>query len=189
MNDLDKLITEAYNLYSKKNFTDAAKIYLKLSNEGHVDSQIFYGWMLFNGEGVVSNPEKAAKLFEKAALLGSIKGAYYFGSFLRASGKYDKAFTWYLSAANKGDIPSKFRVGYSFSRGLGVKVNIQKAYRYLSEASESGHVFALREISLLDISGNRGFKKRLYGLLGFVYSLSFGIVLAFVNKSSFKLRT
>ena len=91
-------------------------------------------------------------------------------------------------AANKGDSPATFRLGYSYVKGKGTPVNILQGYKYLLSAMASGHIFALREVAILDLKGNRGFLRRITGLWLLIYAICLGIVISLINRYSEKLR-
>ena len=107
---------------------------------------------------------------------------------LTQHGKHEEALKWYLMAANKGDSPATFRLGYSYVKGKGTPVNILQGYKYLLSAMASGHIFALREVAILDLKGNRGFLRRITGLWLLIYAICLGIVISLINRYSEKLR-
>ena len=109
--------------------------------------------MIANGIGIEADSKAAGVWFERAALLGSAQGAFYYGRFLTQHGKHKEALKWYHIAANKGYSPAIFRLGYSFVKGKGSPVNIPKGYKYLLSAMACGpHLCGKR-------SCNFGFKR------------------------------
>jgi len=87
-------LNKAENYYNKGDYASAYKYYLSLAQGGHADSQVFIGWMLLNGIGINKDTNKAAYWFERAASLGSVRGAFYFGRFLTSKEQHKEALKW-----------------------------------------------------------------------------------------------
>ena len=117
----NELLLEAARLYAKEAYSQAFRIYRKLADSGHPESQVFLGWMFAEGKGVETSQKDAAKWFRRAALLGSAKGAFYMGRLLASEAKYADAVLWYQRSAADGYPPSQFRLGVSYLRGEGVQ--------------------------------------------------------------------
>jgi len=188
MTNLNDDLRDAEESYHRKDYTDAYEKYLALSKNGHGDSQVFLGWMIQNGIGTNIDISESALWFERAALLGSVQGAFYFGRYLTTQGKHEEALKWYRSATSKGDIASIFRVGYSLVRGKGTAIDIPQGYKYLLSAAASGNIFAKREVGILDVKGNRGFIRRITGFFGLLYVICLGIIISLINTNSDRLR-
>ncbi len=58
MNDLSEQLNEAENCYQKKEYQVAFDKYLELAQEGHVQSQVFVGWMYASGIGTPIDKKK-----------------------------------------------------------------------------------------------------------------------------------
>lgn len=164
----NELLANASRAYSTGKFAEAFSLYKDLAQGGHAESQVFVGWMLLEGKGVVSNPTEAAQWFERASSLGSPQGGFYWARYLTAQGRHCDAFNWYQKAAALNYLPAIFWVGYAFAKGKGTSPDIQKAYKYLERAKEQGHLYAQRELAVLDLQGHRGFMCRLIGASSFV---------------------
>lgn len=61
------------------------------------------------------------------------KGNKYF-----AKGKYEKAFKYFMLAADEGNRDAMFDVGTMYWKGVGVKQNYKKAIEYLKKLSDEG---------------------------------------------------
>lgn len=188
MTSLDDDLRSAQESYQRKDFVRAYNKYLSLSKNGHGDSQVFLGWMIQNGIGTQIDLNESALWFERAASLGSVQGAFYYGRYLTTQGRDEQALEWYRTAANKGDIASIFRVGYSLVRGKGTAIDIHKGYQYLLSAAADGNIFAKREVGILDVKGNRGFIYRVTGFFGLLYAIFSGIIVSLINSNSDSLR-
>lgn len=187
MSNLKNDLKDAESCYSRGDYRGAYDRYLSLAEAGHTDSQVFVGWMLLNGVGIERTPEGASYWFQRAASLGSARGAFYYGRFLTSQGSHEDALEWYRVAARKNDLPGLFRVGYSLARGKGAAVNLEEAYKYLIAAAKRGHVFALREVSIQNLKGGRGMFGRMIGPFLFLYSITLGFFLALKDRFSERL--
>ena len=49
----------------------------------------------------------------------------------------DKAFEWYLKAAENGSTEAQFNVGVCYLNGHGVEKNSEKAIHYFTQAAEN----------------------------------------------------
>lgn len=177
---LHELLRKASGAYAAGRFADAFSLYKELAQGGHGESQVFVGWMLLNGIGVTANSAEAADWFERSARLGSPQGTFYWARYLTSQGRHRDAFAWYQKAAALNYLPGIFWAGYCFAKGKGVSPNICMAYKYLAQATEQGHLFAQRELAVLDVKGHRGFLYRITGTVSFIGAVLRSI---FVSKS------
>lgn len=178
---------EAEAAYRSGQHLVAFALYASLGSQGHVESQVMAAWMTLNGMGVARDPESAMRWFEKAAALGSAHGNFYLARYLTSLGRHQEAHSHYARAAQTGHLPSIFWMGHSAARGKGTRADPAEAYRYLTLAAKRGHVWALRELGLLDMKGGRGFAARPLGVVEFLVALVAGLVLGMINKDSERL--
>ncbi|WP_180815219.1 tetratricopeptide repeat protein [Ralstonia pickettii] len=183
-----ELLTDAAKLCGKAEYARAFVIYRQLAESGHLESQVFLGWMLAAGKGVQANREQAVYWFRRAARLGSASGAFYLGRLLTKEAKHAEAVDWYRRSAREGYSPSQYWLGLCYLRALGVPKDLALACRYLEPAKANGHFFAWRELAVLDIQGRRGVARRLLGVGDFLLVLLFGSAVAFYNPYSDSLR-
>ena len=162
----------------------AFDLYKQVADSDHVDSQVFVAWMLENGVGCAENRALSWIYLERAAALDNLIGCFYLGCRLTADGEHDKAFGYYSRGANCGYLPSMFRVGYSLSRGNGVRIDLARAYRTLWAAAVRGHALALREIASLDMKGRRGLFWMPLGVIEFFIAVLWGLVVLAFNRYS-----
>lgn len=181
-------LAAAESAYRKHDYALAFNLYLRLAEEGQVESQLMVAWLLLKGLGVVQDEEGSARWFERAAALGSPQGGFYYARYLTRLGRYQEARSHYASAAQTGHLPSMFWLGYASAQGKGAELNLVEGYRYLKQAARGGHVHALREIAILDLQGHRGFLWRLIGAIEFCAAVMGAFVLTFVDPESDRLR-
>jgi uncharacterized protein len=188
VNRFERDLEKAARRYSEGDFKSAYEQYLKLAKEGNGESQVFVGWMLEQGIGANRNSDSAKDWFKRAANLGSLQGAFYYALHLIKHGEYEEAFTWITKAASKGDVPSIFRLGHMYVHGRGTNINIEKGLYYLESAAKQGHIYAKRELTVLDMKGHRGLIKKLLSPINFLYVLFLGLVTVIRDKHSDDIR-
>lgn len=174
--------------FRRKDYITAAEIYGRLADKDHVESIVMLGWLQLNGFGLARDEAKAIDSFRRAARLGSSAGQFYYARYLTKVAKHVEAFPLYRSASATGHLPSTFWVGYSAARGLGIEKNVPQAYQFLLLAASRGHLQALREISVLDIHGNRGFWWRFLAPLTFTVAVIGAFVVGIAKPESDVLR-
>jgi hypothetical protein len=187
MDSLNKALEEAAYCFHSGQYLAAYEKYHRLAEQGHAESQVFIGWMLFTGTGVGQDIKIASHWFHRAAALGSVRGAFYCGRYLTTQGEHKEALVWYKKAAFNGDVPATFRVGYSLVRGKGAKADFHSGLNYLKEAAKLGSVFAVREIAIQDIIGKRGVLHRVTGVLLYVYAIILGVTITYMKRDSERL--
>ncbi len=188
MNDINDVLKIAEELYNKKDYKNSFLQYMNAAKSGHIESQTFVGWMLFNGIGIEKNIDEALYWFKISSDNGSVDGEFYYARTLTSTGKHAEAYKIYYQLSNSGNLASIFRVGHSLIHGKGVEIDCNKGYHYLSIAASEGHVFALREIALLYIGGYKGPWFRIVGVYRFFYAFIKGIIVGNINGYSEKLR-
>jgi len=154
--DDKQLHVAAADHLAKKNYVEAFRIYEQLASKGYGECQVYVGWMLHEGIGVVSNRAQALEHFRQAAQQGHPKGMFYVGRALTAESKHSDAFFWYQNAAVNGYMPAVYRLGIAYLDGLGVPINRSLGISSLRRAASSGHILAKRELALRSIRGELG---------------------------------
>lgn len=76
-----------------------------------------------------------------------------------------KAFTWFLKAAQQGDIDSQVEVGIAYRDGDGVKKNLKEAIKWLEMATSSGDMQGRFELAMLRMHKSRPERERKIGLV------------------------
>lgn len=109
---------------------------------GNAEAQYRFGDMLYNGDGVQRNLDKAIYWYKLAANNGHNIAQYNLGK-IYESGKNDAdAANWYSIAANNGNIDAKFNIATMYETGRGIKKNISEAIKWYKDAAKSGHVYS-----------------------------------------------
>lgn len=178
----------AAQAFASKQYGLAYSLYEDLAKQGHADSQVFVGWMLTEGRGVVSNVARATEWFERAAAMGSPQGAFYLARAMTAANEHETALALYKRSAAANYLPAIFWVGYANARAKGTPRDVTTAYQFLCQAESRGHIYAAREIALLDMQGNRGALRRVSGVINFSLTLAWGTLLGMFDQNSERLR-
>ena len=70
--------------------------------------------------------------------------AYFYGNGVELN--YDKAFRWYLKAANAGHPGAEFSLGWMYENGRGVAKDLEKAERWYRKAADHGDLDAKKKL-------------------------------------------
>ncbi len=109
------------------------------------------GDMYYWGLYVKEDKEKAFSLYDKSIEEGNISLYYKVGKLYETEDNIEKALLNYYKGHANGDIKSTQRLGIMYLNGEGVKVNKEKALRYINLAVEEGdaHSIYIMGITLL----------------------------------------
>lgn len=137
--------SEGYTLYKQKNFTEAAEIFKKLSDEGNSKAQTRLGFMYYKGLGVKKDFENAVKYYKLAiennendrAALTNLGWMYQRGWGVNKNLKLSSEL--YLKAAEMNYAAAQNKIAESFEFGRGVKKNYEKAIYWYEQASKNGY--------------------------------------------------
>ncbi len=116
------------------------------------------GVKYMNGDGVEQSFEKAAELYEKAAILGLAEAqkelavCYHCGYGIPPSS--ETAAYWYQKAADQGHIDATSALASCYQFGDGVKEDAKKAAELYEKAAVAGHSDAQRLLGDCYLHGN-----------------------------------
>ena len=97
-----------------------------------------YGCMVFEGEGVLKDEDKAAEIFTKAANLGDGNSMVLLGELAEKRDDMELSFQWYKKAADAGNAEGLVKTGKYYQDGKGVKQDKKEAAHYFFMAAELG---------------------------------------------------
>ena len=66
---------------------------------------------------------------------------------------YNKAFQWYLKAAEQGDANAQMNLGLMYKQGVPVDFNEDEAFKWFSKAAEQGEAIAQQNVGLMYAQG------------------------------------
>lgn len=91
------------------------------------------------GRGVRKNVDKAANLYLKAYLQGSVEAQYCLGRIYEAKNMIGTAISYYRGAAIKGHAESQYTLGKMYSDDTGGMKHLNAASEWFRRAAEQGH--------------------------------------------------
>jgi TPR repeat protein len=121
---------------------EAARLFLKAAETGHVPSMTNYALLAKDGVGVAKSDTEAAKWFLKAAEAGNdaamtnLAGLYETGR--GATKDVTEAARWYRRASDAGNAIATHRLALMYEAGRGVAKDDSEAVRLLRSASDKG---------------------------------------------------
>ncbi|MDR4494815.1 MAG: SEL1-like repeat protein [Nitrospirales bacterium] len=134
---------EGVRLYKAKDYTGAAKVFLKLAEQGYTKAQVQIGYQYAYGEGVRQNADEAVRWYRKAADQGNAKAQSNLGKMyedgLGVKEDWAEAVRWYRKSAEQGYAEGQFNLGRAYQFGLAVPQNRQEAIRWFDRAGDQGH--------------------------------------------------
>ena len=105
--------------------------------------------------GLRKNKVLATEYYKKAALAGSVQGAYNLGVMLRDAEGVPRdlagASKYFRMAAEKGDTKACTNYGIALMRGDGVATDLEEAKKWLRKAEKDGDELAVQELEKLDM--------------------------------------
>lgn len=189
---MDPLLQEqgavANALFDKGMFIEALEKYRLLAEAGSVEAQMRLGWMYQTGRGVKVNLDEARQWYLKAAEGKSPEARFYLGRLYRQERQYQEAMSWFRQSAMQNYLPSIYQLGVMYELGEGVERDKEQAYKYYEQAAKMGHLRAQRDMGLLMIKGNRGFKQIPQGILTLARIPYSAISLALKDPQSDRIR-
>ncbi|MCB1420883.1 MAG: SEL1-like repeat protein [Nitratireductor sp.] len=121
----------------------AATWYQKAADLGHGPSQYRLGNFYEKGHGVTADTDKAAEWYTKAAAAGNALAMHNLAvlnvqGLLGSEPDMETAIGWFEKAANLGVKDSQVNLGILYTRGMGVKADLEQAYKWFAIAAKGG---------------------------------------------------
>lgn len=121
-----------------------------LANKNHLKSQFMYGREILSGINVPKDEEKGLAWLVKAAKGGLIDSQIFLGNYYREA-DLEKAFNWYLKAAEAHEPSSAYEVALAYAMGRGTRRDMNKAKEWLQIAADTGHLEAKKKLEELGV--------------------------------------
>ena len=135
-----------------------------LAGIGSSMAPLYLGWIYQTGDSVIKDDAKAEYWFKLSADRGQKLAAYYLGHHYLKLGRNADAIRVFERDAAAGSIASKYCLAMAILGGESGKPEFDKARKLLTESAAEGHVFAMRALASMYLSGKLGMLGRLYGL-------------------------
>ena len=113
-----------------------------------------------NGIGTSRNLEEAEKWLRKLAEKKSVRGNYHLARLLLSQKRFHEAMEALRFSAARGFAPALLSLGKIYYFGWGVDRDVDRAVRYLEQASEGGSVFATRLLASVMLRTRTGLLAR-----------------------------
>lgn len=130
-------------LYKAKDLSGAAKIFLKLSEQGDAKAQLQIVYQYEFGKGVRQSYDEAVRWYRKATDQGSAISQNNVGKMyedgLGVKEDWAEAVRWYRKSAQQGYAEGQFSFGRAYQFGLAVPQIRQEAIRWFDKAGDQGH--------------------------------------------------
>lgn len=192
MTESDSLLREqaevANMLFQQGKFGEALEKYRIMADAGSIEAHLRVGWMYQTGRGAKVDLDEARRWYLKAAENNWPEAQFYLGRLFRSEKGYQHAMNCFQKSAEQNYMPSVYQLGVMYERGEGVGVNKDKAYQYYEQASRMGHLRAQRDLAVMMISGQAGFKRMFQGIFLLARVLYNTIKLGLKDPESDRLR-
>ncbi len=140
--------------YDAGQYEDAFKIFSDLADNDDLAAMRNVALMYRRGQGVLRNPQKAVKWYERAAEAGLGTAQADLGIMLldgeAGDPEPEEAIMWLTYASDAGHAEAQFRLGELYEKGEYVTQNLELAKRLYTEAAERGHSAAEARLAALN---------------------------------------
>jgi len=186
--ELNKDLVKARELWNEKNYKEALSIALNSASNGHLESQIFVGWIYLKGEkNIEQDFNEAVKWLDMSAKSGSSVGHYLSGIANYRLLNYPEALNEFIAASKMNYYEADYQIGKMYYFGVGVQKNIETSYQHFLVAKKHGHIFASRQVAVILMKGHKGFVNIIKGFVLFLATIVNGTVLAIKDPYSEKI--
>jgi TPR repeat protein len=139
----------------KRNPRKAIEFYEMASKNGSVQADFLLG-VMYNNVEEVKDYEKSLSFLKKSYELGYYPAVSQIGKLYEDQKNYDQSIYWFTKGAKKNEIFSEYRLGYFYSKGLGVSENLDSAKYWYERALENKKP---QKVSAQFIEEIKGFSK------------------------------
>ena len=180
-------VTSQYELalyYLNNQQADKAVTWFKkAAKQGEVGATYYYGYLMFNGQGMVQDKKGGIKLLQSAADKYFIMAYYQLGRiYYEGDGTdqdYKKAVEHLRKAAESKNYKAKWLLGLCYLNGNGVKQDYYFATQLLADAAPS-HQKELKQ--LLEDEKEGTFTQYLYGLKKYYVEKDYDAAISYFKK-------
>jgi TPR repeat protein len=136
MNAIGKCYYKGYGVM--KDYDEAYKWFLLSINLGNIDAIVNMGICYENGHGVMKDSIKALEYYYDAAYHDNNRAHFCIGKYFENNDNKHKAFIWYQSSANLGNIKGMFNTGVCYEYGYNncINIDMDKAIEYYMKSGE-----------------------------------------------------
>ena len=143
VNPLQVQFDEGVRLYQAKDYNGAAKVFLKLAEQGDAKAQLQIGYQYEFGEGVRQSHDEAVRWYRKSADQGNSVAQSNLGKMyedgIGVREDWAEAVRWYRKSAEQGYAEGQFSLGRVYQFGIAVPQSRQEAIQWFDKAGDQGH--------------------------------------------------
>lgn len=118
---------------------------LQSTKENHVESLLYYGQVLNQGDKIPKNEKKAQKCFKKAASKGSSEAHVRIGQIYVEENNIKKAIKEFKTGIKNNNSQAMMEMAKLYREGNGIKQNDVEATNLIKRASDNGYHVAINE--------------------------------------------
>lgn len=166
---MQPVINKIHNLCLNGDFKQAFLLCLECGEHDCTTCQRRLGWMYYLGIGVDQDESEGLKWMEKAAQSKSSKSLFGLGRLLEDLNEYGLAKQVYRESADKGYLPSEFRLAQMIRYGIECDIDKKLALSILNAAGKKGHLPSQAARATLLRKGEAGLWGIIVGLLQTIY--------------------
>lgn len=126
----------------EKDKKKAIELYKQAADQGNGDALLNLGVMYYTGDGVTKDVEKAVEYFSKVSPTEKPAVAKYLGDIYLNEAKFkdaQKAYNYYVLAAQSGDIGAYHILGTMYQNGTHMNRDMTEAIKFYSYAASKGY--------------------------------------------------
>jgi uncharacterized protein len=136
----------------------------KAADQGNAEAEFNIAVMLLVGEGTAVNHAESMKWLRQAADHGFAEAEVALGDSCKRDCGHGRpdfgvAMRWFRKAASQEDATAKFKIGFMYLEGLGVKKDCPEAMKWLRQAADQGYPNAQAMIGEMYNVGSCGIKQ------------------------------
>jgi uncharacterized protein len=130
---------DAVSAFQRKDYTQAARLFLPFAEQGDVLAQSSLGTMYKNGQGVPQDYEEALKWYRLAAAQGDALAQTDLGTMYKngqgVPQDYEEAVEWYRLAAAQGNEDAQIGLGLIYGNAYGGMLDFVRAHMWFNLAA------------------------------------------------------
>lgn len=136
------------NTLFETNPSQSLDFYITAVRKG-LDKAIVYdriGQLYYKGRGTAKDLNQAISWLEKASMSGSGEGSCFLGAAYQDQQLYPQALKAFNTSVKQGYVNANGYIGTMYSKGLGVKKNLDSAVSYWAKAAANGHQPSIKNL-------------------------------------------
>jgi len=152
LNQLGKLYYQGVGV-EQRDYNQAVDLLKRAAEQKYCNAFNSLGVAYEEGNGVIKDLDMAASFYEKSKEQGNVNAYNNLGYVKLLQKKFLEGKQLLLTAADMGNIDALHNLGLVYQQGLGVSIDIPRAFQYFSKAAESDHYGACTRVADILFSG------------------------------------